>query len=85
MRLRASSSGCPNFAEIDRISVELKILEVAKNARKSFDKKASFVFVCSLLCLLLGVNNSQLISNMKPVSFHHLSTIANIVQVKLKI
>ena len=60
MGLRTLASGCPNFTKIDRIFVENKLPEVAKCARKSFDKKASFVFVCSLLCLLLGVKNSQL-------------------------
>ena len=44
MRLRASSSGCPNFAEIGWISVENKLLEVAKNAQKSFNRKNEFCF-----------------------------------------
>ena len=38
MGLRTLSSGCPNFAKIDRISVENKLLEGAKYARKSFEK-----------------------------------------------
>ena len=44
MRLRASLSGCPNFAEICWISMENKLLEVAKNAQKLFDRKSEFCF-----------------------------------------
>ena len=44
MGLRTLASGCPNCTKIDRISMENKLLEVAKYVRKSFDKKSEFCF-----------------------------------------
>ena len=42
MGLRTLSSGCPNFAKIDRISVENKLLEGAINMLENRSKKANY-------------------------------------------